>query len=50
MCSPRDMVTGVSSVLVAGDLNLKQREEATVDKTQAVTGAGAMDGEYSWPC
>ena len=42
----RELVTPASVASVAGDLNLKQREEALLDKTQAVTDAGgAADGE-----
>ena len=46
-CDHGDPGTG-HTVTSAGDLNLKQREEATLDKTQAVTDA--VDGEQGWPC
>ena len=41
----RELVTPASVASVAGDLNLKQREEALLDKTQAVTDAGGADAD-----
>ena len=53
-CHTGDPGTGHTHIRpVAGDLNLKQREEATLYKTQAVTDAVLLwtgNRAQSWPC